>query len=65
MNFTSVNAVICRLWKLDAYGERLRVCLGCNCWQAVTPTDEWLPEDDIEKFERSLRRADFSRDPFL
>jgi len=34
--------------EIDAYGERLRGCLGCNRWQ-VLMTREWrqLPEDDI------------------
>jgi hypothetical protein len=34
--------------ELDAYGERLRGCLGCNNWQVVL-TGEWrrLPEEDI------------------
>jgi len=40
----------CRLpfIEIDAYGERLRGCLGCNRWQ-VLMTREWrqLPEDDI------------------
>jgi hypothetical protein len=37
-----------RLVELDAYGERLRGCLGCNRWQVLV-TGEWrqLPEDDI------------------
>jgi hypothetical protein len=35
-------------FEIDAYGERLRGCLGCNRWQ-VLATSEWrqLPEDDI------------------
>ena len=34
--------------EIDAYGARLRGCLGCNRWQ-VLMTREWrqLPEDDI------------------
>jgi hypothetical protein len=37
-----------RLVELDAYGERLRGCLGCNRWHVLS-TGEWrqLPEDDI------------------
>ena len=37
-----------RLVEIDAYGEHLRGCLGCNRWQVLV-TGEWrqLPEDDI------------------
>jgi len=47
-----------RLVELDAYGERLRGCLGCNRWQAVT-TGEWrqLPEDDIAALRGTGTRA--------
>jgi hypothetical protein len=36
------------LIELDAYGERLRGCVGCNNWQALA-SGEWrhLPDDDI------------------
>jgi hypothetical protein len=36
------------LVELDAYGERLRGCVGCNSWQAIS-SGEWrsLPEEDI------------------
>jgi len=36
------------LVELDAYGERLRGCVGCNNWQSLN-FGEWrrLPEDDI------------------
>jgi hypothetical protein len=34
--------------EIDAHGERLRGCLGCNRWQALV-TREWrqLPEDEV------------------
>jgi len=36
------------LVELDAYGERLRGCAGCNQWQSIG-SGEWgrLAEDDI------------------
>jgi hypothetical protein len=36
------------LVELDAYGERLRGCIGCNNWQSIS-SGEWrqLPEEDI------------------
>jgi len=36
------------LIELDAYGERLRGCVGCNQWQSIS-SGEWrrLPENDI------------------
>ncbi|MBK5199156.1 MAG: hypothetical protein JJE37_12900 [Methyloceanibacter sp.] len=34
--------------ELDAYGERLRGCIGCNNWQSIS-SSEWrrLPDEDI------------------
>ena len=36
------------LVEVDAYGQRLRGCMGCNNWQEVS-SGEWLrlSEDDI------------------
>jgi len=34
--------------EVDAYGERLRGCVGCNYWLSISSRD-WrrLPEEDI------------------
>jgi hypothetical protein len=36
------------LVELDAYGERLRGCIGCNSWQSISSGEvRRLPEEDI------------------
>jgi len=44
------------LVEVDAYGERLRGCIGCNRWQVID-SGEWrrLPQEDIVALRRSRR----------
>jgi len=45
------------LIELDAYGERLCGCVGCNNWQALE-SGEWhhLSDDDIIALKGMVRR---------
>ena len=45
------------LIELDAYGERLCECVGCNNWQALE-SGEWrqLPDEDIIALKGMVRR---------
>ena len=42
--------------EIDAWGKRLRGCLGCNHWR-IMDSDRWcrLPEEDIVALRRSRR----------
>jgi len=45
------------LIELDAYGERLSGCVGCNNWQALE-SGEWrhLSDDDITALKGMVTR---------
>jgi hypothetical protein len=46
------------LVELDAYGERLRGCVGCNTWRSSN-SGEWrhLPDEDIAAWGFEIRLA--------